>query len=310
MNNKNIPTFVCLIGLSGSGKSTKAKELAKSYDAVILSSDALRKELYNDENHQAHNSEVFDELHKRAKENIKNGKSVIFDATNIIMKRRIYLLHQFSEFPCKKIAMIMATDYEKCLEYNEIRNRNVPEYSIRRHYKTIQFPYFYEGWDEIVICRNKNNITGNLHNEIKEMMNLSHDNHHHSLTVGEHCLKCHEECKKLLKDSDMPIERQNIILTAAYYHDLGKPFCKIFQNYKGKATEEAHYYGHQNVSAYKYICGEIVPDDIALHVAVLIQWHMEHFLFFGEGKNKFNNLLGKELIEELEFLHKADLAAH
>ena len=194
----------------------------QKHNAIILSSDALRKEMYGDKNHQAHNPEVFDELHKRIVNNIKAGNNVIFDATNIIMKRRRRLLRMCKPYKCKKIAIIMATDYEKCLEHNEIRNRNVPEHAIRRHYKTIQFPYFYEGWDEIIICRNKNNITGNLHNEIKEMMNLSHDNHHHSLTVGEHCLKCYEECKKLLKDSDMPIERQDIILTAAYYHDLGK----------------------------------------------------------------------------------------
>ena len=32
-----------MVGLQGSGKSTKAKEIAKSLDAVVLSSDEIRK---------------------------------------------------------------------------------------------------------------------------------------------------------------------------------------------------------------------------------------------------------------------------
>lgn len=58
-----------MIGLPGSGKSTIAKEISKSEDAVIVSSDEIRKEL-GDINDQSQNNKVFEEAEKRLKQNI------------------------------------------------------------------------------------------------------------------------------------------------------------------------------------------------------------------------------------------------
>ena len=65
-----------LVGLSGSGKSSYNFE----EEVVKISSDALRAELYGDENDQTHNAEVFNELHKRVILNLKNGKNVVYDS--------------------------------------------------------------------------------------------------------------------------------------------------------------------------------------------------------------------------------------
>ena len=67
-----------LCGISGSGKSSW---LAPD-NCIKISSDALRLEMFGDETDQTHNSEVFNELHNRVRENLKNGKNVIYDATN------------------------------------------------------------------------------------------------------------------------------------------------------------------------------------------------------------------------------------
>jgi predicted kinase len=40
------PTFLMMIGLPCSGKSTKSIEFATEYDATVFSSDALRHELF------------------------------------------------------------------------------------------------------------------------------------------------------------------------------------------------------------------------------------------------------------------------
>lgn len=48
-----------MCGISGSGKSTKTKELAKEYNAMIVSTDEIRKIKFNDVNNQKHNREVF-----------------------------------------------------------------------------------------------------------------------------------------------------------------------------------------------------------------------------------------------------------
>ena len=58
-----------MIGLPASGKSTIAKEIAKSEDAVIVSSDEIRQE-FGDVNDQSQNAKVFEEVEKRLKQNI------------------------------------------------------------------------------------------------------------------------------------------------------------------------------------------------------------------------------------------------
>ena len=78
--------FIVMVGFPGSGKSTYASKLAASENAVVFSSDALRKELYGSEAVQDRNEEVFNALMKRMIEALKAGESVIFDAMNISSK--------------------------------------------------------------------------------------------------------------------------------------------------------------------------------------------------------------------------------
>lgn len=94
----NKPKFYMLVGLSGSGKSSyNFKE-----EVVKISSDALRKELFGDENDQTHNAEVFNELHKRVILNLKNGKNVVYDATNLSRRRRVAFLNNIKYIDCEK----------------------------------------------------------------------------------------------------------------------------------------------------------------------------------------------------------------
>mgnify|MGYP003324219881 CR=1 FL=1 len=56
-----MPKFYMMVGLSGCGKSTYAATL----NAKVISSDAIRAEVFGDENDQTHNAQVFEILHKR-----------------------------------------------------------------------------------------------------------------------------------------------------------------------------------------------------------------------------------------------------
>lgn len=67
------PKFIMMCGLPGSGKSSKAKELSEIYDAIICSSDAIRKEVTGSVSNQEKDSEVFKILHDRIKENLSRG---------------------------------------------------------------------------------------------------------------------------------------------------------------------------------------------------------------------------------------------
>ena len=90
-----------IVGLPASGKSTYAKELSEKYNANIHSSDVIREELSGDVNNQNINSKVFQTLHSRIKEDLRNGKNCIYDATNINYKRRMAFLQELNKIPCE-----------------------------------------------------------------------------------------------------------------------------------------------------------------------------------------------------------------
>ena len=83
-------TILVFCGLPGSGKSTKAEEFKRFYgeSVEVVSTDAIREEVFGDIHTQEHNTEVFNIAYKRIKEFSETKEVVIFDATNTTMKSR------------------------------------------------------------------------------------------------------------------------------------------------------------------------------------------------------------------------------
>ena len=292
-----------MCGLPSSGKSYKAAELSKQYNAEIFSSDVLRSELYGNVEDQEHNQELFTELHRRIKECLKSGKSAIYDACNINYKRRKSFLQDLNRIDCEKICVLVATPYEKCLKRNSERERKVPEHAIKRMYNSFNIPYWYEGWDDIVIeygefegCFGK---PVNFYNEYKK---YNQHNTHHSLSLGDHCRKC-----AISLDETVSLEA----ICAAYIHDCGKPETATFVNSKGDVTEQCHYYNHQYVSGYKALFFDY-PNQ--LDVAIRTMWHMQPYFWEKDNNeklhNKYKKLWGEDLYNDIMLLHAADKNAH
>ena len=210
------------IGLPASGKSEHAKKLAAEYNAEIFSSDELRVEMFGDANHQESNDALFKELHKRIRECLTFGKNAIMDACNISYKRRMEFLKSLNKIPCEKIAVLMATPYEVCLERNAQRERKVPEEVIKRMYKSIDIPYWYEGWNDILIERNS--TQGYPIDCIYKLMTYDQKKSHHSLTLGEHLLKTLFYIQTRIADN----YDGEKLRTAASLHDCAKPKCATF----------------------------------------------------------------------------------
>ena len=53
------PKVFCLIGISGSGKSTFVQNMFNGFEYEYINADRIRKELTGDESNQDKNSEVF-----------------------------------------------------------------------------------------------------------------------------------------------------------------------------------------------------------------------------------------------------------
>ncbi len=237
-----------MVGLPASGKSTYAQTLSEQYNAIICSSDHIREELFNDVNDQSHNAEVFKELYIRIKNYLQNGQSVIMDSTNISYKRRMAFLQELKNIPCEKICILMATPYKECLKNNANRDRVVPEEVIERMYKNFNIPFFYEGWNQIIVEYGKEEYHGNYGYPTSLMeltMSFDQNNKHHTLSLGEH-LRNTAHNLPCYHNEEFDIYEYALII-AAILHDGGKIFTKDFHNGKGEPTEDAHYFNHNNV---------------------------------------------------------------
>lgn len=117
-----------LIGAPGSGKSTHAARRAGRDWAYLIASDAIRRELYGDENHGVgHNPEVFNLLYRRVRDHLAAGAPVLVDATNSTVEERAALLAIAAETGSSRIeAVVMRTPLGICLARNSSRGRVVP----------------------------------------------------------------------------------------------------------------------------------------------------------------------------------------
>ena len=134
-----------MVGIPGSGKST----IAKTLDGVLISTDAIREELYGDENIQGNGRMVFSIAYVRMQEALERGENVIFDATNVSRKARKSIIKATPN--AEHIAVFVNTPFETCRERNLSRERTVPEEVLDRMYKNLTTPSKDEGFSEIMV---------------------------------------------------------------------------------------------------------------------------------------------------------------
>jgi putative nucleotidyltransferase with HDIG domain len=330
--------FIMLCGLPASGKSTFARELMEDRDDIVyISSDELREELLNNVNDQNNNGMIFEEMRKRTIQALKDGKHVIYDATNINRKKRKGLLTQLPK-EVQKIIVYMATDYDIISIRNKERERVVPQEVIDRMYKNMQIPVYTEGWHSIIFHYDNITLNNDLpkqftdavragvmlgregyelmgflatyFNEFFKVYDMPQDSKYHSLSVSRHIYYVYKhvlENYKSIDDYDF-----EIMLWTALLHDIGKYFCKSFVNRNGEETRYANFIGHENVGwqLAVNILKRMGFDDIFIHkVANLIQFHM-YLLDKNANKEKLIRYVGEQMYKQLEFLRDADTLAH
>ena len=207
----------------------------------IISSDAIRKELFGSEEEQRYNEKVFNEVFHRTKKSILKNKITIIDSTNLSRKRRIAFLKQFNN--CEKRATVFAIPFEVCCERNNSRERTVPQYAMERMYRSFEPPHWAEGFDFIEVIHYENPILS-IEDVLAENIKCEHDNPHHSLSCGKHCLAATDYIwMKYGYCEDIFINDNYLILyLAAKYHDMSKYKVKVFHNMKGEPTIDDHYY--------------------------------------------------------------------
>ena len=306
--------FIMMVGIPASGKSTKAQDLAKKTGALIISSDDLRHELFEDVNCQDRNTELFQEMNRRTIKFLKMGESVIYDATNLSSKRRKALLTQIPKGVFKCCIYMVATPYQA--EIRDIdRDRVVGSDVIDKMYKRAQVPMYHEGWDSIILYPLHHRFDNKkefvmpdtyeeyrhflIENDCRGCVDLAQDTPYHTLSVSRHMYYAYDK----IKDSD-----NEDVKIACLLHDIGKWYCKEFNG------KYASFKCHECVSAQMAI--RVLKEfDLSekriIRIATLIQLHMMmHNKEWGsKSRERFKNEVGVDMWNDLMTLNNCDSTA-
>jgi protein phosphatase len=128
---------VVLVGISGSGKSTFAK--AHFAPTEILSSDAFRAIVTDDESDQSVTEAAFALLHAVLDARLARGRLSVVDATNVEEWGRRQLLEIAHRRNRPAVAVVLDLPVELCLERLAGRaHRAVPPHAVRRQQRELR----------------------------------------------------------------------------------------------------------------------------------------------------------------------------
>lgn len=294
----NRPTLWVMCGLSGSGKSTIAKQLAQEHEnTVIVSSDSVREELTGDYENQDHNEEVSKIFHKKIRENLENNKNVIADATNLTIKSRRATLEHTKGMDIERICYIIPKPFAQCKIDNQNREHPVPNEVLDKQIRRFQVPFMEEGWNDIQIYNlvERGCIPDII--SVCEMEGFDQKNPHHKLDLYTHCKHVYETFRRNYAYSWF-------FASGAFFHDYGKMKTQTFDK-----DGIAHYFCHSNVGAYQFLTAKYHLSNNVLDECFVINYHMMPFNWTTEkSKERWKKRFGEYKYQMLLDFHECDKA--
>jgi predicted kinase len=118
------PALVLLIGAAGSGKSTLARSHYRPEQIVSL--DALRAVVADDENDQDATADAVTVLNTIVTARLSRGLTTVVDATNGIPAERAVLLAIAARHRVPTAAVVVDTDLDTCLARQQARPGPLP----------------------------------------------------------------------------------------------------------------------------------------------------------------------------------------
>lgn len=172
VNGTTAPSFIALCGIPGSGKSDKANELNQSIsNSEIVSLSKISANyifLYEEWNKY----DVLDTVKNKIHDAFNHGKTVIYDASNILPEHRTQCLSFTKSYDIdKKVLIIMDVDVKSAFINCTENGKNITIDKIQdlsdRLYSS--YPSKDEGWDEIQIIHvPKKELSHSLSRNVRE----------------------------------------------------------------------------------------------------------------------------------------------
>jgi predicted kinase len=129
--------LVLLIGASGAGKSTFARRHFRPTE--ILSSDAFRALVSDDENDQTASAPAFDLLHRTLAHRLRRGRLSVVDATNATSGDRRSLLRLAAIARRPAVGIVLDPGEALCVARNVGRDgRTISEDVVRRQWNAVR----------------------------------------------------------------------------------------------------------------------------------------------------------------------------
>lgn len=148
------PNLILTCGVQGSGKSTWARKFsADNPDVLYLSTDKLRAEIGAGEHDQSVNGVIYARMKTKAEASLRNGQSVLLDATFICKAWRKDYVKLGRKLGVKLIAHVFKADRDTLVKRVQHRAANgglsVPTDVIDKYIAQFEHPDQTE-FDEIV----------------------------------------------------------------------------------------------------------------------------------------------------------------
>ncbi|MDF2842160.1 MAG: hypothetical protein K0R00_586 [Herbinix sp.] len=143
--------------------------------------------------------------------------------------------------------------------------------------------------------------------EFDVMMDTEQKNIHHSYSVGEHTIRAVMEVGKDSKDRQFTEREKTLLRLTMLFHDIEKPSTLTV----GKDGQN-HFYGHQEKGALtaKNILRRLKFDNDTIQaVTHLVKWHDNRFGLTPSSMRKAVSKIGKEYMELLFEVQRADTSA-
>lgn len=157
-------SLVVLIGASGSGKSTFARNNFAKFE--VLSSDFCRGLVSNDENDQSATKAAFETLHFIGAKRLEQGLLTVIDATNVQTEARKPLVELARRFHVLPVAIVLDVSERLCDERNRERaDRTFGSHVIRQQHSQLRKSLRFlqkEGFRHVHVLRSPEEIASVL----------------------------------------------------------------------------------------------------------------------------------------------------
>jgi predicted kinase len=131
------PALVALIGISGSGKSTFARR--HFAPTQVLSSDAFRAMVCDDENDMSATDAAFEVLHLVARKRLQARRLTVIDATNVQLHAQTTLVRMAREYGVPPVAIVLDVPVPVCWERTRARtDRTISRPALARQHRDLR----------------------------------------------------------------------------------------------------------------------------------------------------------------------------